>query len=352
MDGKTVALRALIQASMYGVVILFILLLLNAVQVLLVIYAGILLAVLLHGMSAWTAHKTGLPEEWSLALSILVPLAVLGVGGWLIVPDVADQASDLADRLPRAVEALKQYVLQFDWANRLWASRERLQQWMPESSSGVGAIAGVLSSSLNALGNLVFAVFVGLFLAVRPQLYIHGSMRLIPKDKRGRARDIANATGATLRSWLIAKLSAMAAIGVLTTLGLWLLGIDLALVLGFIAAMLSFIPNFGPIASVIPAALIALFESPEKAFYVLLLYIAVQIFESYLLTPLLQQHLVDLPPALLLAMQVLLGTLAGVLGIILATPLTAAGMVIVRMWYVEDMLGDKVEQHGQSDKRV
>jgi predicted PurR-regulated permease PerM len=96
---------------------------------------------------------------------------------------------------------------------------------------------------------------------------------------------VLEATGDALGSWLIAKLTTMAVIGVLTALGLWLLGIDLALVLGVIAALLSFIPNFGPIASVIPAALIALATGPDKALYVLLPYAAVQTLESYLLIP-------------------------------------------------------------------
>lgn len=110
------------------------------------------------------------------------------------------------------------------------------------------------------------------------------------------------------------------------------------LILGLIAALLSFVPNFGPIISVIPAALIALVESPQLALYVLILYATIQTLESYMITPYLQHRLAEMPPALLLTMQVLLGVVAGVAGLIFATPLTVAAMVMIRMWYVEDVL--------------
>jgi predicted PurR-regulated permease PerM len=133
----------------------------------------------------------------------------------------------------------------------------------------------------------------------------------------------------------------MMTIGVLTTLGLWVLGIDLALVLGVLAALLSFIPNIGPLIALIPAALIGLFGGPDMLLYVIALYAGIQMVESYVLTPVLQQSMVDLPPARTLGMQVVLGVLAGALGLILAAPLTAVAMVVVSMWYVQDVLGDR-----------
>lgn len=109
----------------------------------------------------------------------------------------------------------------------------------------------------------------------------------------------------------------------------------------FIAALLSFILNVGPLIALAPALLIALISGPDTVVYVVLLYIGIQAIESYGMTPLLQQRMVDLPPALTISMQLLLGVLAGALGIILATPLTASAMVMIKMWCVEDLLGDK-----------
>jgi predicted PurR-regulated permease PerM len=133
----------------------------------------------------------------------------------------------------------------------------------------------------------------------------------------------------------------MLIIGVLTTAGLSILGVPLALSLGIFAALLTFIPNFGPIIAVLPAVLFALVESPTKALYVLALYIGIQMIESYLITPLIERETVSLPPVLTIFFQIFLGVLVGGLGLILATPLLTVIIVLVKMLYIEDILGDK-----------
>lgn len=136
----------------------------------------------------------------------------------------------------------------------------------------------------------------------------------------------------------------MAVIGVLTTLGLWLLGVPLALTLGILAALLEFIPNFGPILSAVPAVLLALMESPRLALWVILLYLGIQAAESYLITPLVQRRLASLPPVLVIVSQILGGVLFGFLGFALATPLLAFALVLVKRLYIEDRLGDSFEE--------
>lgn len=132
----------------------------------------------------------------------------------------------------------------------------------------------------------------------------------------------------------------MLIVAALTSIGLGLLGVPYALALGLLAGLLTFIPYLGPILSLIPAALVALGESPLLAGYVALLYAGVQAIEG-MLEPVVQQKTVYLPPVLLLFGQVVLGVLVGALGVVVATPLTAALMVMVKMLYVEDILGDR-----------
>ena len=141
-----------------------------------------------------------------------------------------------------------------------------------------------------------------------------------------------------LRWWLLGKMVAMVLVGTLTTIGLWLLGIPLPVALGVIAAMLTFIPNFGPVLSAIPALLLAFVASPMSAVYVGLLYLVIQTVESYLITPLIQQRTVSLPPALTVLAQVGMGVLFGVPGIVLAAPMAAMAMVLVTKLYIEDRL--------------
>ena len=158
---------------------------------------------------------------------------------------------------------------------------------------------------------------------------------------RGSLREVLAAVGSTLRWWLWGKLLGMLVIGVLTTLGLWRLGVPLALTLGLLAALLTFIPNIGPILAVIPAALL---DSPAKALYVLGLYLPIQTVESYLITPLVQRLTISMPSALTITAQLVLGVLLGAMGVVLATPLTAAAVVLMKMLYVEDALGGADEK--------
>ena len=93
--------------------------------------------------------------------------------------------------------------------------------------------------------------------------------------------------------------------------------------------------------AVIPALLLASLEGGRTVLYVAALYLFIQALESYVFTPWMQQRIVSVPPALTIAVQLLFGLLAGTLGLLLATPLAAVGMVLVRMLYVEDLLGDR-----------
>lgn len=344
LNRKTIALNALVQASMYALVVMLAMLVVKATELMLAVFGAILLAVLFHSVANWLHRKTGMGERYALALSIVILVAGIGLGVWGMAPAVSSQASELADRLPGAIDKLEEQLMAYDGVARLAENADRIRDLLPGESERTEYVAEFFSSSLGALGNIAFILFVGLFLAFDPRLYMRGLLQLVPGRHQARAREVLVETGVALQGWLVAKVIAMAVIGILTTVGLFALGVDLALILGVIAALLSFVPNFGPIIAVVPAALVALVAGPDKALYVLLLYAAIQAVESYGLTPFLQQKILNMPPALLLTMQVLLGVLAGLLGVIFATPLTAAGMVMVRMWYVEDMLGNRQDE--------
>lgn len=347
-----VAAKAFVQASVVALVVLAVMLVLRAAEALLAIFGGVLFAILFNSAARWIQERTGMPYGGALAISIIGPLIMLGSGLWFAAPAVSDQVAQLVERVPEALRQFQDQLREWKWTNQLLDQQERVEKLLPEGSAAAGAVGSFFSSSFGALGNFVIALAAGLFLAINPHLYVKGLVRLFPINKRERAQEVFDEVASSLRSWLAAKLVAMFAIGTTTTVGLWLIGIDLALVLGLVAALLAFIPNIGPIIALIPAALIGLVDGPDKLLYVVILYIGVQSVESYLLTPLLQQRMVDLPPAFTLGVQVLLGVLVGAMGLILAAPLAAAGMVIVQMWYVEDVLGDRPSSGGSKRPSV
>jgi predicted PurR-regulated permease PerM len=144
--------------------------------------------------------------------------------------------------------------------------------------------------------------------------------------------------GNTLQLWFLGQFADMAVVTVLTGAGLSVLGVPLSLTLALIAGLFNFVPYIGALAGAVPALAVAVGQSPQTAIYVAILFAVVQTLEGNIIGPLIQKRTVDLPPALTIMSQTVLGTLFGVMGLILATPLTAAAMTAVRMVYVETVL--------------
>lgn len=312
-------------------------------DVLLLIFAATLLAVFLRGLADLLCKYTNIPEGWAvLAVSVLI-LAVLAGAVAFLAPDVAEQVRHLREELPKSASAASAYISQFGWGRTLieqLPSYDDLRNNLNPSTlmSGVG---GFFSSTVGAVGNFFIGILLAIYLASEPRFYTRGFTNLFPVAKRHRVREILYAIGDTLRWWLIGKVASMIFIGLLTWIGLSIIGVPLALTLGLIAGLLSFIPNFGPILSAFPALLLAFIDSPTKALYVLILFIGVQLIESNVVTPFIERKTVEIPPALTVSFQLALAVMVGGLGLVLATPILAVLIVLIQMVYVEDVLGDR-----------
>jgi predicted PurR-regulated permease PerM len=202
----------------------------------------------------------------------------------------------------------------------------------------LGQVTGTFALVLALFKDIFFLIFLALFLAFDPKPYREGLIALFPRAQRSRAREVLAGVLQALRAWLLGRLISMVVLGVVIWLGLWLLGVPLALPLAVLAGLFEFVPIVGPIVAAIPAILVAFVEGPMLALYVAILYFVVQQLESSLLTPLVQERTVKLPPALTLFAVLAFGLLFGVLGAILATPLAAVLLVLVKMLYVEGTL--------------
>ena len=310
-------------------------------DVLLLLFAGILVAIFLRSMSDWVRKHTKMGSGWSLAV-VFIGIIVLFSLVWVFsAPDIARQVDEFGDALPRSIENLHRQFDKYRWAK---AVIDQLPSARELRSPGIGLVrkaTGALSTTAIVAARVVVILFIGLFLALNPGLYRRGFLRLIPMHRRERVDQVLEEINVTLRAWLVGKVLSGVAIGAATFTGLQLLGIPLALLLSVLAGLLSFIPNFGPILSMIPAMLLGLMQGLNQALYVALLYGGIQLVETYLLTPWLEHRTASLPPALTIVMQILLGILFGGLGVIMAGPLTATLLIAVRMLYVEDFLGDR-----------
>ncbi len=311
-----------------------------------------------------------IPRGWGSALIVLSFVGLLvGIGAWM-APSLREQSGELQTALPEALDRIEAWIdgHRDGFLGQLVpgatpepdaAPAQRPPAQAPESGGGalselpkslsgqLGALTGYLfsflSSTVSVIGGLLLILFTAIYIGAEPRLYYKGLLHLVPRPARPRADEVLGAVGTTLRKWLVTQLLMMVVIGVITTIGLSLLGVKAALPLGIIAGLLEFIPMLGPLLSAVPAVAMGFLDSPEKALFVALLYAGVQFLENHVLVPLLMKRGVDLPPAITLVGLALMALVFGFLGMLVAVPVLAAVMVAVKLLYVEDVVGDDVK---------
>ena len=212
------------------------------------------------------------------------------------------------------------------------------------SATGFGRF---LMSVGSGVADALVVIFGGIFLAAQPNFYRIGAIKLVPQAKRALVAEAMIDSERALRLWLRGQLFAMVIVGLMTGVGLWLIGVPSALALGLLAGLLEFIPFAGPILAAVPGILLALVIGPDLALWTAVLYFAVQHFEGYLLQPLVQRYAVDLPPVVLLFSLLGFSILFGVIGMLLAAPLAVVSYVLVKRLYVQEALGTKTPIPGE-----
>lgn len=327
--------RSIAVAALVILLLGFSLLLWAIADVVLLIFAGVLLAVFLRGLAEALSQQSGLSDHAALGVVVLSVAAVLALGGVFLGGEAASQLEQLGPRLGEAWDKTLATIRDYDWGRTL-LSEHNLRLLMPQNEEWLSHLGGVFTTTFGAVVGVFITVFIGLYGAADPGTYRRGFLALFPLGSRDRAGQMVDDVTHTLRWWLIGTFAKMTLVGLSVGIGLWLLDIPLALALGLIAFLFDFVPFVGPILAAGPALLVALATGPNEALYVCLLYLGVQAAENYVISPLIDQRSVHLPPAVAIASQVLLGALLGALGVVFATPLAASGIVLLRALYVED----------------
>ena len=307
-------------------------------NVFLLIFAGILIAVFFRGLSGLIERKTKWKEDICVYISILSTLVFVAGFFWLIGAQIQTQVEELSDTIPKTFEKLREQLEGNKFGDRVIESATS-----KDTSDKLQTFAGkFFTSTFGVFGDLYVVLFIGLFITVSPKTYINGVVVLVPESGQKKAREIFKNLGEQLRKWIKGKLLSMFVVFVMTAIGLAILGMPLWLVLALTAGLLSFVPNFGPILALIPAVLVALMQSPQTAMYVAGLYILIQFIESNFITTLIQKKMIDMPPALIISAQMVLGALTGSWGLLLSTPLTAVLIVIIQQLYLKSEIKKQV----------
>jgi predicted PurR-regulated permease PerM len=322
-------------------------------EVLLLVFAAVVIANALS-ILVQRFHQSGMKRVFAVVLALLLLFGVLVGFFWLIVPPFADQFQQLMELVPQGIRRLSIWfeVLQARISPQLMeyipSIDQLIQQLQPLVNQLLGGGLTIFSTSLGFLVRLLLVLVLTLMLLAQPAAYRQSFIRLFPSFYRRRVDQILLQCQVGLRGWMVGILFNMLVIGLMSFVGLVILRVPLALAQASLAGIL-FIPNIGPVLSVIPPMAIALLETPWKALAVLILYIVIQQIESNFLTPYVMAHQVSLLPAVTLIAQVFFATFFGFLGLLLALPLAVVGQVWLREVIVKDIL-DQWHSHNKQLK--
>lgn len=325
--------RLLVTIAVVGLV--FILVLLR--DVLLLAFAALVVSVALRALAAFLSRKLHVGPRIGLALSCIIGVVVIASAFAFFWPPFQAQLPTLFDRITAALGDLED-TLGIQLPDTAQELTQNLTGLADQVLSSLVSVIGALATALSAF---LLVLVAGVFIAAEPTRYRDGIVMLFPKNWHDNVRHAFEKAGEVLVLWLRAQGLAMIVVGVFTGVGAWAIGLPSPFALGLIAAFGEFIPIIGPFAAAAPAILIAFDEGGTILAWTIVLYITVQQLESNLLQPMLQRRIMQLPPVLLLFSLVALGLLFGIPGIIVAAPLTAAAYVLIREFYVGQLLGEQ-----------
>jgi len=329
----------------------------------LLIFAGILFAAFLDAI----ARLLGEVLPWARGVRLAIVCVILGGvllgaiawGGTTIATQGNELAATLREQANHVLDWLRQYGIDVPQADAGAPAGQgaaaQAQDSMPTLRSVFPNVRGLfgpawmaIAAVLGVLGDALVIIFLGLFLAVQPAIYRNAVLLLVPLKHRPRYREVLDESGETLRNWLLGQSLTMFIIFLCVWLGLTLVGVGPAFLLGLQAGLLAFVPTLGPFLAGIAIVLASLAGGLWGVIGALAVYLTVQTLESYFLTPMIQRRAISVPPAFLFASQITLGLLFGVYGLALATPLAAVGRVFILRLYVEDTLGDQTAKGYQT----
>jgi len=318
---------------------------------LLVIFAAVLLAVLLDGAVRLVNCFIRLRRAWALPLVVIIIPGLIGAGFFLGGARMVSQAPELGQAVQKEYRALQEMLHEHGLYPGQWLKSDDDEgdsdQMLSVGKQVWSHLGGFISVPLTIVTNIAVVVVIGVYFASNPSLYVRTVVRLWPPGKRERMLQVAAELGNALRRWFIGRLLAMIMVGVLVAIGLALLGVKLAFLLGFIAGIFTFIPYLGAVISAIPAILVGLLEGPWYALFVTILFLLAHAAESYILIPLIQERQIHIAPGYLVTAQVLGGIYAGIFGVLLAAPVLIVLTITTQMLYLQDVLHEKGRVLGQ-----
>ena len=310
---------ALVASAFVGLMVLWM-----TRQAILLVFLGVALGAMFFYSSTWLADRAGGPRKAWLGLLVVLLLGALVLAGYLGVPRLVEQARQLLDAVPDILSSLE---ARFGLPERTLS--------VPRALSGLaGRALGIFSSAAGVMAGIVVVLVVAIYTAAAPDRYTEGIARLVDREHQPFVRHLLHRMGRTLLGWTRGVGIAVLLLTVMGIIGLTVIGVPGALVLAVFAGALTAIPTFGPLVGWTPAVIVGFATGTTTGLWTLGLAITAQQIEGSLITPKVQGRMVSVAPAVIIAAQIVLGALAGFLGILLAVPISGVVLVLLQELYI------------------
>jgi len=309
-------------------------------DIVLLAFGALIVATILYSLAELLNRFTGLPMRGGILVALVFITLAAAAFFALVGVQILTQLQDIYRELPQNIDAAGERLGIMNASNQLDALAE-------QNTGFLWNLVGIAPGAVNVIANTVLVMVAGVFIAAELRMYRNGLVSLVPAPLDGRVGSALDNAGRALKFWLAGKLFEMVSVGLITTAGLYLIGMPSALGLGFIAGLLEFIPFFGPIMAALPALLLAMTVDPQLAIWTAAVYVAVQQIENNLIVPLVQKRTVELPPALGLFSIFAFGVLFGTMGVLFSVPLAVVIMVFVKQLYLRDVLDEETHLPGE-----
>lgn len=312
------------------ILVSFILIARVAFNVLLMILAGSLIATYFHGLADLIERHTRWKRWLCMLCSIAGTFVITGTLLWFMGTKIQQQISQLSETLPATIEQMKVRL-----------SQHELGRYIVEKTGDKGSAdafntaRSFFTTSFGVLGDLYIILFLGIFFTTNPTLYKNGILLLVPPAHKGQARHIFERISLSLKGWLKGMMVSMVLVTIMIAAGLSIVGIPVAMVLALLTGLLEIVPTLGSVLAMIPGVLLALTIGTDTAIIVAIIYIVSQTITANIVNPLIQKRMINLPPALTLVSQLVMASVSGAFGVIMAVPILSISVILVDEFYVK-----------------
>jgi predicted PurR-regulated permease PerM len=338
---------AVLIAAVFAVLLL--LFVYSVAGVLLLLFISALFALYLGAIIDFLQERFRFPRVAGVMAALLITGVAATTVGWLVLPPVARQTQALITALPAQIQVWMESLRRLTEEYPLLAAiipPERLSEQLSGLAQNAGMVAAglfpVFFDTLHVLINFVSVLVMGIYMALRPEVYREGIVSLAPPVHRELVRDMLADLGRSLRAWIGGQMLAMIFLGVLTWIGLEILKVPFALAFGVFTGVVVMVPFFGSLVSTLLPALFVLGSGGVvHALLVVALGVIIHIIEANFVHPLIMERRVHLPPVLSILSVLIMAELLGPIGLLVAVPVLASVMVITRRIYVHRLLEGK-----------